>query len=145
MVVGDYNRLRQIVVNLVGNAIKFTDQGEVVLEVGVESVCGDDIVLHFVVSDTGIGIPEEKRAAIFEMFEQADSSMARRHGGTGLGLAIASRLVELMGGRIWVESEVGKGSRFHFIARLDLAKPEAFEAVPAEPPSLHGMRGPRRG
>jgi len=140
MVLGDYNRLRQIVVNLVGNAIKFTDSGEVVLEVSVESVSGEDIVLHFIVSDTGIGVPEEKRTAIFEMFEQADSSMARRHGGTGLGLAIASRLVDLMGGRIWVESEIGKGSRFHFTARLNQAKPGTFQVIPAEPAALHGMR-----
>ncbi len=140
MVVGDYNRLRQIVVNLVGNAIKFTDQGEVVLEVSVESLSGEEISLHFIVSDTGIGIPEEKQTAIFEMFEQADTSMTRRYGGTGLGLAIASRLVELMGGRIWVESASGKGSRFHFITRLDLAKLESVEATPAEPGCIHGMR-----
>ena len=120
MVVGDYNRLRQVVVNLVGNAIKFTEQGEV--EPGGHAgipLAEQDVVLHFIVSDTGIGIPPEKQATIFEMFEQADSSTTRRHGGTGLGLAIAARLVGLMGGRIWVESEVGRGSRFHFAVRLE--------------------------
>jgi PAS domain S-box-containing protein len=139
-VVGDYHRLRQIVVNLVGNAIKFTDRGDVVLEASLESLAEKEAVLHFTVTDTGIGIPADKRSAVFEMFEQADSSMSRRHGGTGLGLAIASRLVAMMGGRIWVESEVGRGSRFHFTTRLQLAEPDAAAAVPAEPDCLHGMR-----
>ena len=140
MVVGDYNRLRQIVVNLVGNAIKFTETGEVSLEVMRESRAEKDVVLHFIVADTGIGIPPEKQSAIFEMFEQADTSTTRRHGGTGLGLAIASRIIGLMGGRIWVESEVGRGSRFHFIVRLDLADSEPAEPLPPEPAILHGMR-----
>jgi CheY-like chemotaxis protein len=121
MVVGDHARLRQIIMNLVGNAIKFTERGEVALEATAESLSGQDLLLHCVVRDTGIGIPENKQAAIFQMFEQVDSSLARRYGGAGLGLAIAARLVGLMGGRIWVESEVGRGSRFHFTARLDLA------------------------
>ena len=165
-VVGDYHRLRQIVVNLVNNAIKFTPRGEVLLEVALEgsrtlsghglsqaarsgdpgrsseNPAADTVLLHFTVSDTGIGIPAEKHEAIFGLFEQADSSTTRRHGGTGLGLAIASRLVDLMGGRIWVESEVGRGSRFHFTVRLGLAAdvgPEE-EAVNAEPVCLHGMR-----
>jgi len=149
MVVGDYGRLRQIVVNLVGNAIKFTTQGEVILEVGLESPCGScdaaaaagpDVLLHFIVSDTGMGIPAERRSAIFEMFEQADNSMTRRHGGAGLGLAIASRLAGLMQGRIWVQSELGRGSQFHFTVQLALAGPEAAAAIPAEPPRLRGMR-----
>jgi PAS domain S-box-containing protein len=140
MVVGDYSRLRQIVVNLVGNAIKFTETGEVSLEVTRESRTEKDVVLHFVVADTGIGIPPEKQTAIFEMFEQADASTTRRHGGTGLGLAIAARLIGLMGGRLWVESEVGRGSRFHFIIRLDLADDEPAEPLPPEPASLHRMR-----
>ena len=148
LVVGDYNRLRQVVTNLVGNAIKFTDQGEIDLEVTQDCRSQHDVVLHFTVSDTGIGIPREKQATIFEMFEQADSSTSHRHGGTGLGLAIAARLVSLMDGRIWLESEVGRGSRFHFVVRLSLAEGEPLEPVarkllrpaaqqPDHVPSLH--------
>jgi PAS domain S-box-containing protein len=150
-VVGDYHRLRQIVVNLINNAIKFTPRGEVVLEVARQirsenqvrrenQVCSEnDVELHFTVSDTGIGIPQEKHATIFDMFEQADSSTTRRHGGTGLGLAIASRLVGLMGGRIWMESEVGRGSRFHFTVHLGQAD-AASAAADSEPGCLHGIR-----
>jgi signal transduction histidine kinase/HPt (histidine-containing phosphotransfer) domain-containing protein len=140
MVVGDYSRLRQIVTNLVGNAVKFTDRGEIDLEVTQESRSQRDVVLHFTVSDTGVGIPEEKRSTIFEMFEQADSSTKRRHGGTGLGLAIAARLVALMDGRIWLESELGRGSRFHFMVRLGLAEGEPPEPLSLEPGCLHGVR-----
>lgn len=125
-VVGDAGRIRQIVVNLVGNAIKFTESGEVVVEVHVASSYGDEIQLDFSVRDTGIGIPEDKCATIFEEFEQADTSTTRRFGGTGLGLAISSRLVSLMGGAISVESEVGEGSQFSFGIRLEKA-PEGFE------------------
>jgi len=137
--VGDPGRLRQNVVNLVGNAIKFTERGEVVIYVGVGSQTKDDIQLYFVVADTGIGIPPQKQALIFGAFNQADGSFTRRYGGTGLGLTISSRLVELMGGRIWVESEVGKGSRFHFTARLGLQKVSARRIVPAVPQVLHDL------
>ena len=140
MVSADYGRLRQIVVNLVGNAIKFTERGEVTLEVAQETRDDRETVLHFTVADTGIGIPAEKQAVIFDVFEQADASTTRRHGGTGLGLAIARRLVDAMGGRIWVESEVGRGSRFHFVVRLGLAGGEPAEAPSPEPASLHGVR-----
>ena len=117
---GDAGRLRQIVVNLVGNAIKFTEQGEVVLEVETRVVADHEVELEFAVRDTGIGIPPEKLAHIFEAFEQADTTNTRRHGGTGLGLAICRQLCELMRGKIWVESEVGKGTVFHFTGLFGL-------------------------
>jgi two-component system, sensor histidine kinase and response regulator len=119
--IGDPSRLRQIVVNLLGNAIKFTERGEVALQVSQESGNNDGVQLHFQVSDTGIGIPKEKQARLFEKFYQADSSTTRRFGGTGLGLAICARLVEMMGGRIWAESIEGRGSVFHFFARFPIA------------------------
>ena len=111
---GDSGRLRQIVLNLAGNAIKFTERGEVGLTVQVDGLAGDLWTVHFIVSDTGIGIPPEKHKSIFEAFSQADTSTTRKYGGTGLGLTISSRLAGLMGGRIWVESEVGRGAQFHF-------------------------------
>jgi PAS domain S-box-containing protein len=137
MVLGDYNRLRQVVINLLGNALKFTESGEVSLEVMRESQAGNDVLLHFIVADTGIGIPAAKQSTIFEMFEQADTSTTRRHGGTGLGLAIAARIIGLMDGRIWVDSEVGRGSRFHFTVRLGLAA-----GGPAVPPPLPAVAPP---
>jgi signal transduction histidine kinase len=118
-VIGDPLRLRQVVLNLVGNAVKFTAHGEVVLEVSREDGSGNQANVHFMVRDTGIGIPEEKQAAIFEPFSQADGSTTRRYGGTGLGLTISARLVEAMGGKLRVDSEVGKGSRFHFTLCLE--------------------------
>jgi signal transduction histidine kinase/DNA-binding response OmpR family regulator len=117
MLVADPHRLRQIFTNLIGNAIKFTEQGEVVLTVERESQGGPEVWLHCAVRDTGVGIPVEKQQAIFQAFEQADSSTTRKHGGTGLGLTISRRLVDMMGGRIWVESEDGRGSTFHFTVR----------------------------
>ncbi len=115
---GDPGRLRQVLVNLVGNAIKFTDCGDVALDVTLESHTDDEVFLHFTVRDTGIGIPTEKKQIIFESFSQADSSTTRLYGGTGLGLTISRQLVEMMNGEIWVESEEGKGTTFHFTARF---------------------------
>jgi two-component system sensor histidine kinase/response regulator len=117
-VCGDSSRLRQVLTNLVGNAIKFTRHGEVGLKAFVEERDGEVAVLHFVVSDTGVGIPPEKQSLIFESFAQADASTTREFGGSGLGLTISRRLVEMMGGTIWVESEVGHGSHFHFSIRV---------------------------
>ena len=114
MLVGDPGRLRQVLVNLVGNAIKFTAAGEVRLELQTMAEEPGQVTLQFTVSDTGIGIPKEKLGAIFEAFSQADGSTTRRYGGMGLGLAISSRLVRMAGGKIWVETEIGAGSRFHF-------------------------------
>ena len=131
---GDPTRLRQIVLNLLGNAVKFTSQGEVVLVVEKREEVNEAVVLHFAVTDTGIGIPREKHASIFEVFTQADTSTTRKFGGTGLGLAICSRIVEIMGGRIWVESEPGRGSTFHFEVRFALQKnsPLRYEPIGIE-------------
>jgi len=118
LVLGDPGRLRQVVVNLVGNAIKFTDKGAVVIGVERSTGTAEEVVLHLSVCDSGIGIPREKQQTIFGAFVQADASSTRQFGGSGLGLAIASQLVQLMGGKIWIESDVGQGSTFHFTARF---------------------------
>jgi two-component system sensor histidine kinase/response regulator len=129
---GDAGRLRQILVNLVGNAIKFTERGEVVLTVEVREPANGQAPLYFQVRDTGIGIPADKQKQIFEAFAQADGSTTRKYGGTGLGLTISARLVELMGGRLWVESEPGQGTTFHFTAPLDVQ--------PLSPSLIHAPR-----
>ena len=120
--IGDPVRLKQILINLIGNAIKFTEKGHVMVEVKKVTEKDEDITLHFSVSDTGIGIPENKIGKIFESFSQADSSTTRKYGGTGLGLTICKHLVEMMEGRIWVESKVGVGSTFHFTVHLKKAR-----------------------
>ncbi len=132
-VTGDPTRLHQVLVNLIGNAIKFTETGEVVVSVAKEMASSSHAVLHFTVSDTGIGVPPEKQRSIMEAFTQADNSMTRRYGGTGLGLAISCRLVEKMNGRIWIESEVDDGSQFHFNPSFGLARsmPDAFAGLPS--------------
>jgi len=118
---GDPERLRQVLLNLIGNAIKFTENGHVLMHVGPDPKDPTAMALHFSVADTGIGIPEEKLVAIFEVFTQADASITRAYGGTGLGLAISKRLVELMNGHIWAESRPGEGATFHFTARFGIA------------------------
>jgi signal transduction histidine kinase/CheY-like chemotaxis protein len=133
---GDSTRLRQVVLNLVGNAIKFTEKGEVALKVQTESAEGSNRILHFIVSDTGVGVSPEKQASIFDPFSQADSSTTRKHGGTGLGLTISMRLVGMMGGRIWVESESGHGSRFHFTVRVGIGETAAIETGATIPPEI---------
>ncbi|MBI3670698.1 MAG: PAS domain S-box protein [Acidobacteria bacterium] len=129
---GDPSRLRQIVVNLVGNAIKFTERGEVVIQVETESQSEQGVCLHFAVTDTGMGIATEKQRVIFEAFTQADGSMARKYGGTGLGLTISYRLVERMGGRMWLDSALGKGSTFHFTACFGRPEGPAISTVSTE-------------
>ncbi|MGB8537185.1 MAG: response regulator [Acidobacteriaceae bacterium] len=141
VVLGDPGRLRQVLNNLVGNAIKFTAEGEVAVTVQVDLVEKEASILHFIVSDTGVGIAPQKLPLIFDAFSQADTSTTRHYGGTGLGLTISRCMVEMMGGRMWVESGVGAGSRFHFTLRLGIEtnKPVAIEE-PAPAMSLHGVK-----
>ena len=122
VLIGDPGRLRQVVVNLIGNAIKFTDAGQVSVHAALDSRSSGDVLLHFAVRDSGIGIPRDKQQSIFEAFEQADGSTTRKFGGTGLGLAISANLVQLMGGRIWVESDPGHGSTFFFLAQFGVSR-----------------------
>ncbi|MCU1320851.1 MAG: multi-sensor hybrid histidine kinase [Acidobacteriaceae bacterium] len=138
---GDPGRLRQILINLVGNALKFTMEGEVGIKVQADLVEDDATTLHFIVSDTGVGIAPGKLESIFGSFNQADTSTTREFGGTGLGLTISKHLVQMMGGRIWVESELGVGSRFHFTVRLgtSVAEESVVEKT-AAPAILHGVK-----
>ena len=133
--VGDTLRLRQIVTNLLGNALKFTERGEIVVQVALESMDGAEATLHFSVSDTGIGIPKDKQTSIFSAFEQGDGSTTRRYGGTGLGLTIASELTRMMGGRISVKSELGRGSVFHFTVNFGIGE----KTADLEPVELEGV------
>ena len=138
-VCGDPGRLRQVLVNLIGNAIKFTGRGEVVVDVRPETRTLRDICLHFAVRDTGIGIPKDHQEHIFDAFTQVDHSTTRKYGGTGLGLTISSQLAAMMGGKIWVESDPGRGSTFHFTARFGLTGTGAAPPPPVQPTHLHGL------
>jgi signal transduction histidine kinase/DNA-binding response OmpR family regulator len=129
---GDSSRLRQVVLNLIGNAIKFTHEGEVALHVQTDAKDGGSWILHFTASDTGIGIHPEKQKTIFDPFMQADTSTTRRYGGTGLGLTISKLLVGIMGGEIWVESEVGRGTQFHFTTRMGAAVEDEVASIASE-------------
>ena len=135
---GDPGRLRQVLTNLIGNAIKFTPEGEVVLSITTETVIDDEVRIHFEVHDTGIGISPEVQRRLFQPFSQADGSTSRKYGGTGLGLAISTQLVEAMGGRIVVESELGKGSTFHFTARF--GRSAVGGEAPPKRENLNGLR-----
>ena len=139
-VTGDPVRLRQILINLIGNAMKFTERGEVGVSVNVEPSEPGEAHLHFAVADTGIGIPPEKLGSVFEAFSQADASTSRKYGGTGLGLTISSRFVEMMGGKIWVASDPGAGSTFHFTVRFGVPKCDAPERAGAVHAELEGIR-----
>jgi len=136
---GDPNRLHQILVNLISNAIKFTDKGSVILEVTNDAAQGRPGAIHFIVRDTGMGIAQDKLSSIFERFTQADASIARRYGGTGLGLTISRQLAELMQGRIWAESIVGEGSTFHCAVRLGIKCGAKMPCLPRSI-NLHGLR-----
>jgi two-component system sensor histidine kinase/response regulator len=136
---GDPGRVRQILINLIGNSIKFTERGEVFVSVEERSQSPSGTLLHFSVKDTGVGIPAEKHAKIFDAFSQADGSMTRKYGGTGLGLTICSRLVNMMGGQIWVESEPGQGSTFHFTVQLGVQDKPSARPAPLQPEQLRDL------
>jgi two-component system, sensor histidine kinase and response regulator len=138
---GDPGRVRQILINLVGNAIKFTERGEIDVQVACKMSDAPDrpVAVHFAVRDTGVGIPRDKQGQIFEAFSQADGSMTRKYGGTGLGLTICKRLVELMDGQIWLESEPGAGSTFHFVIRMAAAQENLAPVSDGQPASLRGV------
>jgi PAS domain S-box-containing protein len=138
-VLGDPGRIRQIIVNLVGNSIKFTESGEILLSVTQEEESSELVSLHFAVKDSGVGVPAEKQERIFEAFSQADGSMARKYGGTGLGLTICTRLVGLMGGRIWVDSQLGEGSTFHFTLLLGIQSAPTARSAPVQPEELRNL------
>ena len=138
-VAGDPGRLRQVITNLVGNAIKFTERGEVIVEVDQQERTNEIVTVHFAIRDTGVGIPPDRQKVIFAPFQQADGSVTRRYGGTGLGLAISAQLVDIMGGGIWVDSEPGKGSTFHFTARFRVISGHAKRAS-GRPVDLDGVR-----
>ena len=141
-IVSDVTRLRQVLINLLNNAVKFTEQGEVVLTVGMDEnpVEAKNVRLHFAVRDTGIGIPSDRLARLFQSFSQIDSSTSRRYGGTGLGLAISKRLAEMMGGSMWVESQVGVGSTFHFTIQAEPSRLDVRTRLRGEQPRLAGRR-----
>src|SRR5260370_26622445 len=139
-VVGDSVPLRQVLLNLVGNAVKFTQEGEVVVNVSLMEQTHSGLRLHFSVRDSGIGIPLDKQAKLFQPFEQADSSTTRHYGGTGLGLAISKRIVQLMQGEMWAESAPGVGSTFHFTILLRGASETAENPAPASAGELEGSR-----
>jgi signal transduction histidine kinase/CheY-like chemotaxis protein len=140
LVHGDPVRVRQVLTNLAGNAVKFTRRGEILISLAVESSDEDSTLLHFSVRDTGIGVPKDQQTLIFEPFRQADISMTRKFGGTGLGLSICSHLVQLMGGKIWLESEEGKGSTFHFTVRLGRASGGSAAVIEGLEKHLAGLR-----
>lgn len=140
VLVGDPGRLRQVVGVLVSNAVKFTEKGEVEVLIDVQERAGDEVTLHVAVSDTGPGIPPEKHALVFEAFRQADGSETRPHGGCGMGLAIASQLADVMGGRVWLESDVGQGSTFHFTGRLRARREASAPPAPLDPARLEGLQ-----
>ena len=139
-VIGDVTRIRQILVNLLSNAVKFTEQGEVVLSLSALPLGSKRYELHFAVRDTGIGIAPERMNRLFRSFSQVDASTTRRYGGTGLGLAISKRLCEIMGGKIWVESEPGKGSTFHIALPLTIASQPVHPLIEVDQPHLEGRR-----